>query len=152
MTARYFEDVAVHERFTSESYLITEEAITAFARDFDVQTFHLDHAAANESVFGGLAASGWHTAAIAMRLFTTGPLQFVGGAVGLAVDELRWPVAVRPGDRLQLTTEILEARTSRSKPRFGLLRISNMLTNQRGEVVLSYLASAMVQRRPGGPA
>ena len=148
MTARYFEDVAVGERFTSESFLVTEEAIIAFAREFDVQAFHLEHAAANGSVFGGLAASGWHTAAIAMRLFTTGSVQFVGGAVGLAVDELRWPVAVRPGDRLQLTTEILDARVSKSKPRFGLLRISNVLKNQDGNVVLSYLASAMVQRRP----
>ena len=148
MTARYFEDVAVGERFTGESFLVTEEAIIAFAREFDVQGFHLEHAAANASVFGGLAASGWHTAAIAMRLFTTGSVQFVGGAVGLAVDELRWPVAVRPGDRLQLTTEILDARASKSKPRFGILRISNVLNNQDGNVVLNYLASAMVQRRP----
>jgi acyl dehydratase len=87
-----------------------------------------------------------------MRLFTTGPLQFVGGAVGLAVDELRWPVAVRPGDRLQLTTEVLDARPSTSKPRFGILRISNVLTNHNSEVVLSYAASAMVQRRPQTPA
>ena len=148
MTARYFEDVAVGERFTGDSFLVTEEAIVAFAREFDVQAFHLEHAAASESVFGGLAASGWHTAAIAMRLFTTGPLQFVGGAVGLAVDELRWPAAVRPGDRLQLTTEIHDARESKSKPRFGILRISNVLTNQKGEVVLRYTANAMVQRRP----
>ena len=148
MTLRYFEDVAVGERFTTDRFEITEEAIIAFAREFDVQAFHLEHAAARASVFRGLSASGWHTAAIAMRLFTTGPLQFVGGAVGLAVDELRWPIAVRPDDRLQLTTEILEARASNSKPRFGILRISNVLTNQHGEVVLSYSASALLQRRP----
>ena len=147
MTPRYFEDVAVGDTFRSDSFLVTEDAIIAFAREFDVQAFHLEHAAANESVFGGLAASGWHTAAIAMRLFTTGPLQFVGGAVGLGVDEMRWPVAVRPGDRLQLTTEILEARPSRSQPQFGLLRIRNVLTNQSGQVVLSYSANAMVRRR-----
>jgi acyl dehydratase len=147
MTARYFEDVTVGNAFHSEPFLITEDAIIAFAREFDVQDFHLDHAAANESVFAGLAASGWHTAAIAMRLFTTGPLRFVGGAVGLGVDELRWPVAVRAGDRLQLTTEILEARTSRSKPEFGILRIRNVLTNQHGQIVLSYFANALVRRR-----
>ena len=147
MTANYFEDVSVGQRFTGEPYRVTEEAIIAFARDFDVQAFHLDHAAANASVFGGLAASGWHTAAIAMRLFTTGPLQFVGGAVGLGVDELRWPVAVRAGDRLQLRTEILEARISHSKPQFGILRIRNVLTNQNDAVVLSYSANAMVRRR-----
>ena len=113
-----------------------------------MQPFHLDQAAAKESVFDGLAASGWHTAAIAMRLFTTGPLQFAGGAIGLGVDELRWPAAVRPGDRLRLETEIMELRTSRSKPRYGLIRIRNVATNQQGEVVLSYFANAMVQRRP----
>ena len=147
MSTHYFEDVQVGDRFTSAPYTLDEQSIISFAREFDVQAFHLDHAAANESVFGGLAASGWHTAAIAMRLFTTGPLQFVGGAVGLGVDELRWPVAVRAGDSVRLTTEILETRTSRSKPQFGILRIRNVLTNQRGEVVLSYSANAMVRRR-----
>ena len=143
----YFEDVSVGQEFESEPYEISEAAIVAFAREFDVQPFHIDHAAAAESVFGGLAASGWHTAAIAMRLFTTGPLQFVGGAVGLGVDELRWPVAVRPRDQLRLTTEILEARASRSKPDYGILRIRNVLRNQGEEVVLSYSANAMVRRR-----
>ena len=148
MTALYFEDIAIGQRFQSESYDISEDAIIAFAREFDVQAFHLNHAAANESLFGGLAASGWHTAAIAMRLFTTGPLQFVGGAVGLGVDELRWPVAVRAGDSVRLETEILDARASRSKPTHGILRIRNVLTNQNRAVVLSYSANAMVQRRP----
>ena len=148
MRTRYFEDVVIGQRFESEPFLITEDAIIAFAREFDVQPFHLDHTAANESVFRGLAASGWHTAAVAMRLFTTGPLQFGGGAVGLGVDELRWPVAVRAGDRVQLRTEILGARTSQSKSQHGILRIRNVLTNQNGEVVLSYSANAMVQRRP----
>jgi acyl dehydratase len=148
----YFEDVTVGQRFESEPYDMTEEAIVTFAREFDVQGFHLEHAAANASVFGGLAASGWHTAAVAMRLFTTGPLRFVGGAVGLGVDELRWPVAVRAGDSVRLTTDILDARASRSKPQHGILRIRNVLTNQRGEVVLTYSANAMVLRRPRGNA
>jgi acyl dehydratase len=144
----YFEDLKVGEKFLSETYDVTERAISNFASEFDVQPFHLDRAAAEESVFGGLAASGWHTAAIAMRLFTTGPLQFVGGAVGLGVDELRWPIAVRPGDKLQLETEILEARTSKSKPQHGIVRIRNVMTNQNRDVVLSYTANALVQRRP----
>lgn len=147
MTASYFEDVAVGATFRGDLFLVTEEAIIAFAREFDMQPFHLEHTAANRSVFGGLAASGWHTAAIAMRLFTTGPLQFVSGAVGLGVNELRWPVAVRAGDHLQLTTEIVDSRTSRSRPAFGILRIRNVLTNQRSEIVLSYTADAMVRRR-----
>ncbi|MFL6584540.1 MAG: MaoC family dehydratase [Chthoniobacterales bacterium] len=144
---RYFEDVAVGDRFGSRSYVVTEEAIKAFASEFDVQRFHLDATAGATSDFGGLVASGWHTAAIAMRLFTTGELQFVGGAIGLAVDELRWPAAVHPGDTLQLTTEILEARRSRSKNGRGIIRIRNVMTNQVGAVVLSYSALAMVQTR-----
>ncbi len=144
----YFDDLKVGQRFDSEPYAVTERAIFDFARQFDVQPFHLDHAAAKESVFDGLSASGWHTAAIAMRLFTTGPLQFVGGAVGLGVDELRWPTAVRPNDRLQLETEILEMRPSKSNPQRGIIRIRNVKTNQKGEIVLSYMANAMVQRQP----
>jgi acyl dehydratase len=148
MTGFYLEDVATGQRFRSERYAVTEAAIVAFAREFDPQPFHIDCVAAKNSVFDGLAASGWHTAAIAMRLMMTGPMQFVGGAVGLGVDELRWPVAVRAGDTLQLDTEIVDARPSRSKPQHGIIRIRNVMTNDRGEVVLSYSANAMVQRRP----
>ncbi|MGZ4983553.1 MAG: MaoC/PaaZ C-terminal domain-containing protein, partial [Chthoniobacterales bacterium] len=98
MNAIYFDDLKIGQRFHSETYEITEQSIIDFARQFDVQPFHLDAVAAKNTIFDGLSASGWHTAAIAMRLFTTGPLQFVGGAVGLGVDELRWPAAVRPND------------------------------------------------------
>ena len=149
MTGLYLEDVSAGQRFESDRYEITERAILDFAAQFDPQPFHLDHAAAQASVFGGLAASGWHTAAIAMRLLMTGPVQFAGGAVGLLVDELRWPVAVRPGDSVVLETEILEARPSKSKPTHGVIRLSNTARNQHGEVVLSYTANAMIERRPG---
>jgi len=148
MTGLYLEDVKIGQRFRSDRYHLTEAAIVSFAREFDPQPFHLDAAAADKSVFQGLAASGWHTAAIAMRLMMTGPMRFVGGAVGLGVDELRWPAAVRPGDTLQLETEIVDARPSRSKPHHGVIRIQNVVTNERGDVVLSYSANAMVQRRP----
>ena len=144
----YLEDVQVGQRFHSDSYLVTEEAMIAFAREFDPQPFHLEQAAAEASVFQGLAASGWHTAAIAMRLLMTGPVRFAGGAIGLGVDELRWPVAVRAGDTLRLATEIMEVRPSRSKPTHGIIRIRNVATNQNGETVLSYTANALVQRRP----
>ena len=148
MRHRYFEDVRAGDRFTSDTYQVTEQEIIDFARQFDVQLFHTDPEAAKDTIFNGHAASGWHTAAIAMRLFTTGPLQFVGGCVGLGVDKLRWPVAVRPNDTLQLETEILELRVSRSKPQHGIMRIRNVLRNQNGHVVLTYLANAMAQRRP----
>ncbi len=147
MIELYLEDVVVGQRFESDVYEVTEAAIIAFAQQFDPQPFHLEHAAADASVFAGLAASGWHTAAIAMRLMMTGPMQFAGGAVGLGVDELRWPVAVRPDDILRLVTEIVEARRSNSKPAHGIIRIRNVMTNARGEVVLSYFANALVQRR-----
>lgn len=143
----FLEDVRTGDKFVSERYEITKQAIIDFAREFDVQAFHLDGAAADHSVFHGLSASGWHTAAIAMRLFTTGPLQFIGGAIGLGVDELRWPAPVRPGDKLQLETEILEARPSKSKPQHGIVRIRNVLRNENAEIVLSYVANALVQRR-----
>jgi acyl dehydratase len=150
MPGLFREDVNAGDRFVSDAYVVTEEAMIEFAREFDPQPFHLEPAAADASVFGGLAASGWHTAAIAMRLMMTGPMQFVGGAVGLGVDELRWPIAVRPGDSLRLETEIIDARASLSKPQHGIIRIRNVMTNQNGQVVLSYTANAMVQRRPGG--
>ena len=152
MSGLYLEDVSVGQRFNSEPYRVSETAIIEFARQFDPQPFHLNHAAADASVFGGLAASGWHTAAIAMRLLMTGPMQFVGGAVGLGVDELRWPTALRPNDTIQLETEILETRPSRSKQGFGIVRIRNVARNQNGAVVLSYVANAMVRRRPGSVA
>ena len=148
MAGLYLEDISVGERFLSDAYHITEEEIIAFAKQFDPQPFHLDREAASASVFGGLSASGWHTAALAMRLFMTGPLQFAGGAIGLGVDELRWPTAVRPNDAIQLETEILETRLSRSKSGFGIVRVRNIARNQNGEVVLSYSANALVQSRP----
>ena len=148
MNGLFLEDVQPGDRFPSEVYEVTEQAMVQFAREFDPQPFHLDRAAAERSVFNGLAASGWQTAAIAMRLMMTGPMQFVGGAIGLGVDELRWPVAVRPGDALRVVTEIIEVRPSQSKPRHGIIRLRNVMVNQRGEVVLSYFASALVERKP----
>jgi acyl dehydratase len=90
-TLRYFEDLHVGDRFGSDEYTITANAMKEFAREFDPQPFHIDEAAADASDFAGLTASGWYTAAVAMRLFVTGELQFAGGAIGLGVEELRWP-------------------------------------------------------------
>ncbi len=144
----YLEDVKTGDRFGSPAFVITKADMLRFAAEFDPQSFHLDVEAAAASDFGGLTASGWHTAAIGMRLFMTGDLRFVGGAIGLGVDELRWPTAVQAGDELRLETEIVETRVSRSKPNRGIVRVRNVMTNQRGEVVLSLLANALVQRRP----
>jgi acyl dehydratase len=146
MAVRYFEDLKQGDRFKSETYKVTEEQIVSFAREFDPQPFHLDRAVADQTIFGELIASGWHTAAITMRLFVRA-LNFAEGAIGLGVDELRWPNAVKPNDVLQVETEIVDLRESRSKPGHGIVRIKNVTTNQRGEIVQTMFASALVLRK-----
>ncbi|MEY2483507.1 MAG: hypothetical protein QOK24_2035 [Verrucomicrobiota bacterium] len=148
MNEKYLEDLHVGDRFESDAFEVTEENIIQFARDFDPQAFHLDTKAGEQSIFKGLSASGWHTAAMTMKLFVTGGLRLAGGSVGLGVDELRWPRPVRPGDTLRLETEIMDVRASRSKPDRGIIRIRNVTTNQHGEVVQTFLAFVMVRRRP----
>ena len=148
MNELYLEDLRVGDRFGSDTVEVTKESIFDFARQFDPQAFHLDEAAAGRSIFKGLAASGWHTAAMSMRLFVTGKFQAAGGSIGLSVDELRWPQPVRPGDVLKLETEILEVRKSQSKPDRGIIRIRNVTTNQRGEIVQTFTAFVMVKRQP----
>lgn len=148
MSGRYLEDIQMGDRFESTEYEVSAEAMKNFAREFDPQLFHLDEAAAEKTIFGGLTASGWHTAAIGMRLFVTCGLDPVDGAVGLGVDEMRWPTAVRPGDRLRATIEILATRPSKSRPGFGIVELRNTTRNQRAEVVLTFTANALIRRRP----
>ena len=130
-------------RLVSSSYLVTEEAIRVFAREFDPQLFHLDPEAAKESVFGALVASGWQTAAISMRLFVE-TMNVRGGIIGLGVKELKWPTPVKAGDELQLQIEVLDARRSKSRPNSGILQVENVTVNQRGEVVQSFTAGLML--------
>ena len=146
MKQRYFDDLKVGDRFKSEPLRLTEKKLIDFARKFDPQMFHLSRKAAERTIFKGLTASGWHTAALTMRLFVQ-TLSFARGAIGLGVDKLRWPNAVRPGDVLTVETKILGMRLSRSRPRYGIIRLRNVTTNQRGEVVQRMLASAMLRRR-----
>src|SRR5207253_8555179 len=146
MSERYFDDLTQGDRFKSATYEVSEEQIISFAREFDPQQFHLDQTVARQTMFKELIASGWHTAAITMRLFVQ-TLKFAEGAIGLGVDELRWPAAVKPGDELQVETEIVDLRESRSKPSHGIVRIRNVTTNQRGEVVQTMTASALVLRK-----
>ncbi len=146
MKEHYFDDLKVGDRFKSEPLSVTEKQLIEFAHKFDPQMFHLSRKRAERTIFKGLVASGWHTAAITMRLFVQ-TLNFAEGAIGLGVDELRWPHVVRPGDMLSVETEILDLRSSRSRPSFGIVRLRNVTTNQRGEIVQTMLASAMVPRR-----
>jgi acyl dehydratase len=146
MEQRYFEDLKVGDRFKSQTYKVSEERIISFAREFDPQPFHLDRKVAEQSMFKQLFASGWHTAAITMRLFVQ-TLNFAEGAIGLGVDELRWPNAVKPGDELQVEIEIIDLRMSRSKPSHGVVRLRYVTTDQRGEIVQTMFASALIRRR-----
>jgi acyl dehydratase len=148
MKELYFDDLKIGDRFRSESLNVTEKEVIEFAYKFDPQMFHLNHKAAERTLFKGLIASGWHTAAVTMRLFVQ-TLSFAEGAIGLGVDELRWPNAVRPGDVLTVETEILDLRPSRSKPGYGIIRLRNVTTNQHGEIVQTMLASVLVPRRAG---
>ena len=146
MKEHYFDDLKVGDRFNSEPLEVTVKQVIEFAHKFDPQMFHLTRKSAERTIFKGLVASGWHTAAMTMRLFVQ-TLNFAEGAIGLGVDELRWPNPVRPGDVLQVETEIVDLRLSRSKPNCGILRLRNVTTNQRGEIVQTMFASAMVPRR-----
>jgi acyl dehydratase len=146
MKKRYFDDLKVGDRFTSESLRVTETNLIQFASKFDPQMFHLSRERAQRTIFKGLIASGWHTAALTMRLFVQ-TMNFAQGAIGLGVDKLRWPNAVRPGDVLTVETKILGVRRSRSRPTYAIVRLRNVTTNQRGEVVQTMLANAMVPRR-----
>ena len=119
-----------------------------FAADFDPQPFHLDEDAARDSFFGGLAASGWHTAALTMRLLVESELKPAGGIVGAGFDEFRWPRPVRPGDELHLESEVLEVRPSKSRPEQGLVKLRTTTLNQNGEAVQISVGNLVVPRRP----
>src|ERR1051325_1287778 len=142
----YFEDLNPGDKFQSQEFAVPAKEIIEFAEKFDPQKFHLNAKSAERSIFRGLVASGWHTAAITMRLFVK-TLNFAEGAIGLGVDELRWPNVVRPGDMLTVETEIVDLRPSRSKPGYGIIRLRNVTTNQSGEIVQTMLANAMVPQR-----
>src|SRR5215469_13815053 len=143
----YLEDLCVGQRFTSAAHRMDDEQIKTFAMEFDPQPFHLDEAAAQNSVFRGLTASGWHTAAVAMRLLVAGGLPLANGIIGMG-GEIAWPRPTRPGDTLRVESEILEIRPSRSKPNQGIATVRNTTLNQNGEPVHMFTAKVLVFRRP----
>lgn len=142
----YLEDLHVGQRFTSGVYQIDEDRIKAFAAEFDPQPFHLDEAAAQASIFGGLAASGWHTAAITMRLMVTGGLPFAAGVIGLGGD-IAWPRPTRAGDVLRVESEIVEILPSRSKPNQGIVKVRSTTLNQDGEPVQVFAGKILAFKR-----
>ncbi|MBV8049258.1 MAG: MaoC family dehydratase [Paludibacterium sp.] len=131
---RYLQDFALGQTFASAQYEMTIEAIKAFAAQFDPQPFHLDEAAARDTLFAGLAASGWHTASVTMRLLVGSGLAVAGGLVGAGA-ELRWPRPTRPGDVLQVFSEVLEIKVSPHRPERGLVALKSETRNQHGDVV-----------------
>lgn len=144
----YLEDLHVGQRSTTRAHTLDESQIVSFASEFDPQTFHLDAAAARDTVFGGLVASGWHTASITMRLLVTEGLPIAGGLVGRAA-EVNWPRPTRPGDALRVESEVLEITPSRSSPDRGIVKVRSETRNQRDEVVQILVATMVVPRRPG---
>ncbi|HEX4604353.1 MAG TPA: MaoC family dehydratase [Candidatus Angelobacter sp.] len=143
----YLEDLYVGQKFLSDTHQMDEARIKAFAGEFDPQPFHLDEAAANASVFGGIAASGWHTAAVAMRLLVTGGLPLGNGIIGLG-GELAWPKPTRPGDILRVESEIMEIIPSRSRPNQAVVKVRSTTTNQNAEPVHVFTAKVLVFKRP----
>jgi acyl dehydratase len=143
----WFDDLKLGMRFASDKLTVTKEDILRFAAEFDPQPFHLDEEAAKSTILGGLAASGWHTAAIAMRLATTARPFGPHPLFGAGVDDLRWMKPVRPGDTLHLEGEVVELTPSRTKPQ-GIARIKWTAYNQSGEAVYTFNPIAIVPSRP----
>jgi len=143
----FFDDLAVGDRFESGTYELRVDDIKRFAGEFDPQPFHLDDEAARDTMFGGLAASGWHTAAITMRLLVTGGPKLANGIIG-AGGGIEWKTPARPGDILHVVTEVVELIPSRSRPDRGIVGMRSTTFNQRGEVVQILTPKLMVARRP----
>jgi acyl dehydratase len=144
--AKYFEDFSVGQKFISGSFMLDEAMIKAFARDYDPQPFHMDEAAAQDSFFGTLVASGWQTAALTMRLLVQSGLGVVNGVIG-AGGQINWPKPVYPGDTLHAESEIIEMRISESKPDRGIVKARVTTFNQNNEAVQILVASLIVSAR-----
>lgn len=149
MASRYLEDFEAGQTFRSGRIRIEADRVKSFAAEFDPQPFHLDEKAAADSIFQGLAASGWHTAALTMRLSVESDLKPAGGIVGAGFDELRWPRPVRPGDELRIESEVLEVRASKSRPNQGVIKVRTTTLNQNDEPVQVSVGNLIVLRRPG---
>jgi acyl dehydratase len=148
MKTIYLEDFAAGQKYATESVRVDAGAIKSFAAAFDPQPFHLDEDAARVSFFAGLSASGWHTAALTMRLLVQSGLRPAGGIIGTRAEELKWPRAVRPGDELHVEAEVLEVRPSRSRPGQGYVKCRTTTLNQRREPVQVLIMNLLVNARP----
>ena len=145
-TELYLDDLAVGRKFVTRELTLTLEDCKAFAAEFDPQPFHLDQSAGRGSVFGRLAASGWYTASVTMRLIVESELKIAGGVVGLGGD-IKWPKPAYPGDTLRVECDVLEVRVSESKPDRGIVTMRNRTLNQHGEAVQVAVVKLLVPRR-----
>jgi acyl dehydratase len=148
MTKQYLEDFAAGQVYRSNRLQVNKEQILAFASQFDPQPYHLDEEAARKSVFKGLAASGWHTAAMTMRLWVESEFQPADGILGVGLEELSWPRPVRPGDELRLESEVLEVRPSRLRADRGVIRVRTTTFNQNNQPVQIFTGNLLVPCRP----
>jgi len=147
----FLEDLHVGQRFFSASQTVDTDEIKRFAGEFDPQPFHLEEDAAARSPFAGLVASGWHTAALTMRLLVTGGAPIAGGIIGVGV-EIDWPAPTRPGDELQVVSEVTAVIPSRTKPNRGIVVLRSETRNQRGEIVQVLTGKLVVPRKPQASA
>ena len=145
---RYLEDFEPGQKFGSAQLSVEATRIKSFAAEFDPQPFHLNEDSARETFFKGLAASGWHTAAMTMRLLVNSEFKPAGGIIGAGFEEMRWPRPVRPGDELHLESEVLEVRPSKSRPDQGVIKVRTTTLNQNGEPVQVFVGNLIVLRRP----
>ena len=143
----YLEDLVVGARYESASYVMTAEEIMDYARQYDPQPFHTDPEAAKDTFFQGLAASGWHTAGITIRLMVQGGLPIAQGLIGAGA-ELTWPRPTRAGDTLRVVSEVVQVKPSRSRPERGMVTMRCETLNQRGEVAMLMITPLVVFRRP----
>ena len=150
MIELYLEDLTAGQTYESGRLVVDADRIKAFAREFDPQPFHLSDGAARASIFRGLAASGWHTAALTMRLLVESDFKPAGGIIGAGFDEFRWPLPVRPGDELHVVSEILEVRPSKSRPSQGMVKVRTRTLNQNGDTVQVSVGNLVVPRRSTG--
>ena len=147
MVERFLEDFTVGQTFGSGRLKIDAEEIKRFAANFDPQPFHLDEQAASNSLFRGLAASGWHTTALTMKLLVESDFKPAGGIVGASFDDLRWPKPVRPEDELRVQTEVIQINSSKSRPELGFVKVKVTTLNQAGEAVQVYIGNLVVLSR-----
>ena len=148
MTKQYLEDFAAGQVYRSNRLQVDRGQILAFASQFDPQPYHVDEELARKSVFKGLVASGWHTAAVTMRLLVESDFQPADGILGVGLEELSWPRPVRPGDELRVESEVLEVRPSKVRTDRGVIRVRTTTFNQNGQPVQIFTGNLLVPRKP----